>query len=178
MQLLQLLTVCALAALIFGICFVVLPWLVEQTIARLPKPAGRIPHHGQRGVVTLLRSYNGLAAGAVAEFPAELEAALVAQKLATSGGTPTAGAQTRTEPPIAGMQGWAFSAFIAAGASSVVVSNANITANSKAVAVVAQAAADATLTQVLRCTCAAGTVTVTGNANATAATEVAVIVFN
>lgn len=127
--------------------------------------------------VTLNRAYNGLPAGTVAEFSSELEAALIAQGLALNGGTPSTGAQTRTESPVTAVS-LSGTAFIAVGAASVVISNANITANSKAVAVVAQAAADATLTNILRVSCAAGAVTITGNANATAATEVAYVVFN
>lgn len=125
--------------------------------------------------VTLNRSYQGLPAGTVTEFSAELEAALIAQGLASNGGTLTAGALSNTANGLK-VVGFAGTAVIAAAASSVVISNPAITANSKAFAQVAQAAADATLTSVLRVSCAAGAVTITGNAAATAATEVSYLI--
>lgn len=67
---------------------------------------------------------------------------------------------------------------IAIGASSVVITNSQVTAASIVEAHVQQAAADATLTQVLRTSSAAGSFTIYGNANATAATVVAWRVIN
>lgn len=128
--------------------------------------------------VTLGRSYVGLPAGTVVSLPAETEAALIAQNLATNGGTLTAGAQTRAETAIFAIPMFALTAVIAAGASTVVVSDAAITANSKAFAIVAQAAADGTLTQIVRASCAAGAVTITGNAAATANTVVSILISN
>jgi len=66
---------------------------------------------------------------------------------------------------------------IAAGASSVVITNRNVNVQSTVVAVLSGAAADATLTSILRVTPANGSVTITGNANATAATQVDYVVF-
>ena len=114
--------------------------------------------------VTLLRSYQNYASGATVELSAEVEAALIAQSLAitASVANTTTGAQTT--------DAYAGTAAIAAGASSVVITNANIDASSKVYAVVAQAAADGTLLRVERVVPAAGSVTIYGTANATATT--------
>lgn len=114
--------------------------------------------------VTLLRAYQGTPAGQVVEYTAELEAALVAQGLATAGGTITTGAQTQNT--------WSGTASVAIGAASVVITNSNIVANTKVWAVVAQAAADATALRVERVVPAAGSVTIYVTAAATAATTV------
>lgn len=127
--------------------------------------------------VTLSRAYGGFAPGTVVDLPAELEASLVAQNLATAGGTLTSGALTPNVSGNAAIPVLAGIAVVAAGASSVTVSNPAITATSKATAMVSQAAADGTLTSVLRANCTAGVLTITGNANATAATRVSYIVF-
>src|SRR5439155_15020126 len=81
---------------------------------------------------------------------------------ADSSGTPGAATQHTTKGRVA----------IAAGASSVVVTNRNVNAASTVLAVISQAGADGTLTQILRVTPGAGSFTITGNANATAATVV------
>jgi hypothetical protein len=114
--------------------------------------------------VLLQRGYAGAAAGAVLSYTTELEAALIAQGLATAStrATTTTGAQTSNA-----LQG---TAAIAAGASSVVVTNALVDANSHVTAKVAQAAADGTLLRVERVVCAAGSFTIFGTANATATT--------
>jgi len=114
--------------------------------------------------VLLNRGYNGLPAGNIEMLtPTALETALVAQgAAATSSGAITTGAKTYN-----GTQG---RVSIAAGASSVVVTNALVDANTKVWAVVAQAAADGTLLRVERVVCAAGSFTIYGTANATAAT--------
>lgn len=114
--------------------------------------------------VTLTQPYGSLASGTITELPASTETALIAQGRATTGGTLTTGAYTTTET--------SGTASIAAGASSVVITNANITASSKVFAVVAQAAADGTLLRVERVVPAAGSVTIHGTANATAATTI------
>lgn len=116
--------------------------------------------------VTLLKAYGGSAAGAVVEYSAELEAALIAQGLAATAAVTavTTGAQTQNT--------WSGTAAIAAGASSVVITNSNVTANSVVVAVVSQAAADGTLLRVERVLPAAGSFTIYGTANATATTLV------
>ena len=114
--------------------------------------------------VLLNKAYGGNNAGVVREFPSELEAALVAQGIASASAiaSTTVGAQTSNT--------WSGTAAIAAGASSVVITNDIIKANSKVWAVVAQAAADGTLLRVERVVPADGSVTIYGTANATATT--------
>lgn len=115
--------------------------------------------------VLLSRAYGGYAAGATAEFATSTEEALIAQKFGVAGAAaPTAGAVTTNQ-----MSG---KAAIATGASSVVVTNASVTARSRIVAQVAQAAADGTLLRVERVVPAAGSFTIFGTANATADTVV------
>lgn len=116
-------------------------------------------------MVLLSRSYAGYAAGSIVQLSTNEEAALIAQGMATtSAGPVTTGAVTtsKTSGRVA----------IAAGASSVVVTNANVDANSKIYAVVAQAAADGTLLRVERILPAAGSFTIYGTANATATTSI------
>jgi hypothetical protein len=116
-------------------------------------------------MVLLGRSYAGYAAGTIVQLPTNVEAALIAQGLATtSAGPVTPGAVTTSASQ--GRVG------IAAGQSSVVVTNPSITAESKVFAVVAQAAADGTLLRVERVLCAAGSFTIYGTANATAAVAI------
>lgn len=114
--------------------------------------------------VSLNRSYAGVPAGQVVSFTSELEAALIAQNLATAStrASTSPGAQTQNA-----LQG---TAAIAAGASSVVITNALVDANSHVTAKVAQASADGTLLRVERVLCAAGSFTIYGTANATATT--------
>jgi hypothetical protein len=126
--------------------------------------------------VTLLRAYQGYSAGQVVDLPAELEAALIAQGLATTGGTPTSGAIGTVATPVPNQLLLRGSAYVAAGASSVVVTIPGLTAQSVAHAEVNQAAADTTFTSVLRSVCGTNTLTITGPANATAATKVGYIV--
>lgn len=66
---------------------------------------------------------------------------------------------------------------IAAGASSVVVTNSQATLGGTVMAIINQATADATLTQIVRISTAAGSFTIYGNANATAATVVDFVVI-
>ena len=114
--------------------------------------------------VLLTRPYAGANAGVTMSFTSELEAALIAQGLATASAraSTTTGAQT-----LNGLQG---TVAVAAGASSVVVTNPLVDANSHVTAKVAQAAADTTLLRVERVVCAAGSFTIYGTANATATT--------
>lgn len=129
--------------------------------------------------VTLNAPYKGIAAGTVVQLPLEEETALRAQSLATAAtlANITSGAKTEGLLPNWAIPAVCGQAAVAIGASSVVVSNAAITANMKGFAVIGQSGADATFTQVLRVSCAAGSVTITGNANATAATIVNYVVF-
>lgn len=116
-------------------------------------------------MVLLTRSYAGYAAGTIVQLSTNEEAALVAQGLAsTSAGPVTSGAVTTTKT--------AGRVAFAAAASSLVVTNANVDANSKIVAVINQAAADGTMLYVARIVPAAGSFTIFANAAATAATTV------
>ena len=115
--------------------------------------------------VTLSRPYGVFAAGTVTTLPASTEAALIAQGIATNGGTLTTGAITSTE--------FCGRVSIAAGQSSVVVTHPWVTASSVVIAVVAQSTADGTLLRVERVVPAAGSFTIFGTANATAATTIA-----
>ena len=115
--------------------------------------------------VLLGRSYLGQAAGTVGVFPASTESALVSQGLASvSAAVPTSGAFTSQA-----MSGFAT---IATGASSVVITNANVDVTSRVQAQVSQTTADATLLRVERVVPAAGSFTIFGTANATAPTVV------
>jgi hypothetical protein len=67
---------------------------------------------------------------------------------------------------------------IAAGASSVVITNPYVTASSFVMAVVAQTTADTTLLRVERVVPAAGSFTIYGTANATATTRIDWCVIN
>jgi hypothetical protein len=67
---------------------------------------------------------------------------------------------------------------IASSASSVVITNSLVTANSIVLAQIVQAAADATLTNIVRVVPGAGTFTIYGNATATAAVTVGWIVLS
>ena len=115
--------------------------------------------------VSLIKAYGGYPAGVVVTLASKsTEDALIAQGLATAStdASITTGAQTT--------QQYNGRAAIAAGSSSVVITNPNITANSDVFAVVAQAAADGTLLRVERVVTAAGSATIYGTANATATT--------
>ena len=121
--------------------------------------------------VLLNQGYAGYAAGTVRQLRTSTEASLVAAGLAsTSAAAITTGAVTTTET-----QG---RVSIAIGASSLVVTNPNVTAESKIWAVVAQAAADGTLLRVERIVPANGSFTIYGTANATAATLVDWAILN
>lgn len=115
--------------------------------------------------VQLNKAYAGRDSGAIVLLPSNVETALIAQGLAaTSASALTTGAYTQNTT--------SGRASIAAGASSVVITNALVDASTKVSAVVAQAAADGTLLRVERILCAAGSFTIYGTANATAATTI------
>ncbi len=116
--------------------------------------------------VLLNRAYGGFSAGQTAEFTAELEAALIAQGLASAATANTVTAGAITSNTLSG------TAIIPTGSSSVVVTNSYVNANSVVNAVVSQAAADGTLLRVERVVPAAGSFTIYGTANATANTTV------
>jgi hypothetical protein len=116
-------------------------------------------------MILLTRSYGGYATGTIVQFQTAVEKSLVAQGFGTSSTGPvTPGAVTTSQ--VAGRVG------IAAGANSVVVTNASLTTESKFVAYLSNAAADATATAVALITPGAGSVTFTTNANATAAVSI------
>ena len=115
--------------------------------------------------VLLNRGYNGLPAGNTEMLtPTALESSLISQGAASSAlaANITTGAKTYI-----GTQG---RVAVAAGSSSVTVTNSLVDANTKVWAVVAQAAADVTLLRVERILTAAGSFTIYGTANATATT--------
>lgn len=116
-------------------------------------------------MILLSKAYKGYAAGTIVQLATQEESALIAQGFGTSSAGPvTTGAVTTTAS--------AGRVAIAAGASSVVVTNPNVDANSKIFAVVNQAAADGTLLRVERIVPAAGSFTIYGTANATATTTI------
>ena len=113
-------------------------------------------------MILLGRSYGGYVAGTIVQLATSIEAALIAQGLATaSAGPVTPGAVTTNQP--AGRVG------IAAAGTSVVVTNPTFTTESKFSAYLSNAAADGTALYITRITPAAGSVTFTLNAAATAA---------
>lgn len=116
-------------------------------------------------MILLSKAYKGYLAGTIVQLATQEEAALIAQGFATtSAGPVTTGAVTTTAN--------SGRVAIAAGSSSVVVTNPNVDANSKIFAVVNQAAADGTLLRVERIVPAAGSFTIYGTANATATTTI------
>ncbi len=115
--------------------------------------------------ILVSRSYAGIASGAVVKLTTNLETALIGQNMAaTSAAALTSGAQTINLPQA--------SCAIAAAASSVVITNNLVDANTKILAVINQTAADTTLTSIVRIVPAAGSFTIFGNAAATAAVVV------
>jgi hypothetical protein len=116
-------------------------------------------------MILLNRSYAGLLSGNIVQLTTQLEAQLIAAGFAvTSAGPVTPGAYTTSQP--SGRAG------IAAAGTSVVISNAAFTTESKFLACLSNAAADTTAVSITRITPAAGSVTFTLNAAATAAVAV------
>ena len=112
--------------------------------------------------VLLNRSYAGYAAGAVVSLDTPTETALVNQGIASNtAAVPTAGAATANAT--------SGRAVIATSGTSVVITNAYCTPNSKIAAFLNQAVADTTATGVSRIVPAAGSFTLSLNAAATAA---------
>lgn len=110
-------------------------------------------------MILLSRSYGGYASGTIVQLQTAVEAALIAQGLATtSAGPVTAGAVTTNQ--VTGRAG------IAAAGTSVVITNPSFTTESKFCAYLSNAAADATATSI-RITPAAGSVTFALNAAST-----------
>lgn len=119
--------------------------------------------------VLLSRAYAGNVAGATIQVATNVENAIIAQGVGTLVSTAASAAVTvgaQTTSLTAGRVS------IAAGSSSVVVTNPLVDVNSKIFAVVNQAAADGTLLRVERIAPAAGSFTIYGTANATATTVI------
>lgn len=111
-------------------------------------------------MILLSRAYAGYLAGTIVQLPTSEEAALVAQGLASvSAGPVTAGAVTTSKTM--GRAG------IAAAGTSVTVTNAGFTTESRFAASLSNAAADATATSITRIVPAAGSVTFHLNAAST-----------
>lgn len=111
------------------------------------------------------RGFGGYAASTIVQLLTNVEAALIAQGLGTnSAGPVTPGAVTTTQ--LGGRVG------IAAGGTSVVVTNTAFTTETKFLAYLSNAAADGTALSVTRITPAAGSVTFTLNAAAAAAVAI------
>lgn len=116
-------------------------------------------------MILLSKGYAGYAAGAIVQLTTNQEAAMIAQGAATSSAGPvTPGAVTTTATQ--GRLG------IAAAGTSVVLTNASFTTESKFAAYLSNAAADGTALYITRITPAAGSVTFTLNAAATAAVAI------
>jgi hypothetical protein len=116
-------------------------------------------------MILLSRPYGGYLAGTIVQLQTPVEAALVAQGLATvSAGPVTPGAVTTTESQ--GRVG------IAAAGTNVVVTSPNFTTESKFAVFLSNAAADGTALYVTRIIPANGSVTFQLNAAATAAVAI------
>jgi len=117
-------------------------------------------------MVLLNRAYGGYVAGTIVQLPADTEAALIAQGLATASaaGPVTGGAATSTY--FTGKAG------VAIAATSVVITHSACTASSFVTAHVSQTAADGTALRVERIVPAAGLFTIHVTAAATALTSV------
>lgn len=116
-------------------------------------------------MILLSRPYRGYLAGTIVQLPTSTEAALVAANYATASAGPVTPGAVTTDLA-SGRLG------VAAAGASVVLTNPNITTESKLVAVLSNAAADGTALYITRITPAAGSVTFTLNAAATAAVAI------
>ena len=116
-------------------------------------------------MILLGRAYRGYAAATIVQLQTSMESALIAQGLATSSAGPVTPGAVSTDLTT-GRLG------IAAAGTSVVLTNPNITTESKVFGVLSNAAADGTALYITRITPAAGSVTFTLNAAATAAVSI------
>jgi hypothetical protein len=123
-------------------------------------------------MILLSRNYRGYLAGTIVQLQTSMEAALIAQGIATASAGPVTPGAVTTDLSM-GRLG------IAAAGTSVVLTNPNLTTESKVMAQLSNAAADTTATSITRITPAAGSVTFTLNAASTAAVAIdwAVILF-
>ena len=117
--------------------------------------------------INLNKNYMGLQAGTVVGLSTPVEAGLIASGMATANAS-----KANITPGAITYQGTQGTVVFGAGASSLVITNPLIDANTKVNAVICQAAADATMTSIPRIVPAAGSVTIYANAAATAATVV------
>lgn len=117
-------------------------------------------------MILLNRAYDSYVAGTIVQLPTVVEAALVAQGLASSSAGPVTPGAVNAGNQTMGRVG------IAAAGTSVVVTCAACTAESKIDAYIAQAAADSTATSIVRILPAVGSFTIYLNAAATAAVAV------
>jgi hypothetical protein len=130
-------------------------------------PSGAFNHFLKEKIMTVLlaRSYANYSAGQTIQVPTTLENSLVTNGVGTVASTAAAAAVTTgalsTNLPAGRVT-------IAAGSSSVVVTNPLVDVNSKIFAVINQVAADGTLLRVERLVPGAGSFTIYGTANATA----------
>jgi len=122
--------------------------------------------------VLLNRGYMGRVAGAVASFGKSVEDTLIAAGLAVASTDANLTTGAYTQNTASGK------AAVAAGASSVVITNSLVDVGSNVMAVVAQSAADTTLLRVERIVVAAGSFTIFGTANATATTIISWVVVD
>jgi hypothetical protein len=116
-------------------------------------------------MILLSRQYAGYAAGTIVQLQTAVEAALIAQGLATASAGPVTPGNVATNET-AGRAG------IAAAGTQVVVSNPSFTTESKFAAALSNAAADGTATSITRIIPAAGQVTFVLNAAATGAVSI------
>ena len=123
-------------------------------------------------MILLSRAYDGYVSGTIVQLQTSIEAALVAQGLASVSAGPVTPGPVNAGNQNTGRVG------IAAAASSLTVTSASITAESKVVVSIAQAAADGTALYIARVVCAAGSFTIYPNAAPTAALAVDWAVLN
>lgn len=116
--------------------------------------------------VLLKNGYAGYLAGTTVMLSTNVEAALIAQNMATTAAANTITTGAVTANVVSGR------CALAIAAASIVITNNLVDANSKIFAVVAQAAADATALRVERIVPAAGSFTIHVTAAATAVTYV------
>jgi hypothetical protein len=124
--------------------------------------------------VLLSRTYAGYPSGNTIQVPTNTENAISAQGLGSVAST-AASAAPSTGAVTANLTSGRVA--IAAGSSSVVVTNNLVDVNSKIFAVINQATADGTLLRVERIVPAAGSFTIYGTANATATTVIDWVLF-
>lgn len=116
-------------------------------------------------MILLSRTYSGYAAGTVVQLQTPVEAALIAQGMGTSSAGPVTPGAVSTDQNL-GRVG------IAAAGTSVVITNAKFTAESRFTAYLSNASADTTAVSITRIVPAVGSVTFVVNAGATAAVSI------